>query len=178
MKRFRLIIMVVAVLLLFSAVAYGDSWTTNQTITNTLGDSKYPAIAVDGSNIYVVWQDNTPDLSNEEIYFKRSVDGGVHWKTNKRLTNNAGGSWDPAIAVDGSNIYVVWQDYRLGNPEIYFKRSLDGGSTWKQKRLTNEALGSQYPAIATDGSNVYIVWQNFISMPPNYEIYFKKGILF
>src|SRR4030043_225415 len=110
MKRFRQIfITVVLVSLLFSVVAYADTWTTNKQITNTLGDSKYPAIAVDGLNIYVVWYDTTP--GNYEIYFKRSVDGGVTWKTNKRLTNNAGYSQDPAIAVDGLNIYVVWEDY-------------------------------------------------------------------
>src|SRR4030042_972117 len=142
MKRFRQIfITVVIFLLLFSAVAYGDTWTANKQITNTLGDSKSPAIAVDGSNIYVVWQDNTPDLSNEEIYFKRSVDGGVTWKTDKRLTNNAGGNYDsqyPAIAGDGSHIYVVWYDNAPGSYEIYFKRSVDGGATWKTKqRLTN-----------------------------------------
>ncbi len=40
----------------------------------------------------------------------------------QRLTNNAGDSLSPAIAVDGSNIYVVWQDDTRGDPEIYFKK--------------------------------------------------------
>ena len=72
MKRFRQIFITgVIFLLLFSAMAYGDTWTTNKQITNTLGDSKYPAIAVDGSNIYVVWTDRTP--GNLEIYFKKGV---------------------------------------------------------------------------------------------------------
>ncbi|OGW51706.1 MAG: hypothetical protein A2Y81_09505 [Nitrospirae bacterium RBG_13_43_8] len=178
MKRFRRVITVVIVLLLFSAVAYGDTWTTNKMITDTLGDSKYPATAVDGSKIYVVWQDNTPDLSNQEIYFKRSVDGGTNWKMDKRLTNNAGGnynSYDPAIAVDGSNIYVVWWDTRPGNYEIYFKRSVDGGVTWKNdRRLTNNAGYSQYPAIAVDGSNIYVVWHDYTPGIP--EIYFKRSV--
>ena len=179
MKRFRQIsITVVIFALLFSVAAYADTWTTNKQITNTLGDSKYPAIAVDGSNIYVAWQDNTPDLLNEEIYFKRSVDGGVNWITNKRLTNNAGGNYDsqyPAIAVDGSNIYVVWEDNTSGNEEIYFRRSVDGGVTWKtKKRLTNNAGYSQYPAIAVNGSNIYVVWTD--STPGNYEIYFRRSV--
>ncbi len=91
MKRFRQIfITVVVFLLLFSAVAYGDTWTTNKRLTNNAGASFYPAIAVDGSNIYVVWEDDTP--GNPEIYFKKSDDGGATWTTNKRLTNNAGDS--------------------------------------------------------------------------------------
>jgi Neuraminidase (sialidase) len=178
MKRFRQIsITVVLVSLLFSAVAYADTWTPNKQITNTLGDSKYPAMAVDGTNIYVVWQD-TPDLLNEEIYFKRSVDGGVTWKATRNLSNTTGDSYAPAIAVYGLNIYVVWQDYTLGNSEIYFKRSDDGGATWTTKRLTYNELGSMFPAIAVDGSNIYVVWQNPITVPMNWEIYFKKGVLF
>src|SRR4030042_792689 len=175
MKRFRQIfITIFLVSLLFSVVAYADTWTTNKQITNTLGDSKYPAIAVDGSNIYVVWQDNTPDLLNEEIYFKRSVDGGVTWKTNKRLTNNAGYSQDPAIAVDGLNIYVVWEDTTPGNYEIYFKKSVDGGATWEtNKRLTSNAGVSYAPAIAVDGSNIYVVWQD--NTQGDEEIYFKRS---
>src|SRR4030043_459614 len=176
MKRFRQIfITVVLVSLLFSVVAYADTWTTNKQITNTLGDSKYPAIAVDGSNIYVVWQDNIPDLLNEEINFKRSVDGGVTWKTNKRLTNNAGYSQDPAIAVDGLNIYVVWEDTTPGNYEIYFKKSVDGGATWEtNKRLTSNAGVSYAPAIAVDGSNIYVVWQD--NTQGDEEIYFKRSV--
>ena len=105
-------------------MAYGDTWTTNKQITDTLGDSKYPAIAVDGLNIYVIWEDYTPA---EEIYFKKSGDGGATWAANKRLTN-----------------------------------TLDD---------------SRYPAIAVDGPNIYVVWQNFITVPMNFEIYFKKGVL-
>jgi hypothetical protein len=72
------------------------------------------------ANIYVVWDDNTS--GNWEIYFKNSDNGGATWIT-KRLTNNAGMSFFPAIAVDGPNIYVSWEDYTSGNSEIYFKKS-------------------------------------------------------
>ena len=155
----------------------GATWTTSKRLTNNAGPSLLPAITVDGSNIYVVWYDDTP--GNPEIYFKKSDDGGATWTTNKRLTNNAGYSYVPAIAVDGSNICVVWEDYTPGNYEIYFKKSDDGGATWAtNKRLTNNAGDSQYPAIAADGSNIYVVWQNFIPTPANYEIYFTKGVLF
>src|SRR4030043_390533 len=155
----------------------GATWTTSKRLTNNAGPSLLPAITVDGSNIYVVWYDDTP--GNPEIYFKKSDDGGATWTTNKRLTNNAGYSYVPAIAVDGSNICVVWEDYTPGNYEIYFKKSDDGGATWAtNKRLTNNAGDSRYPAIAVDGSNIYVVWQNFIPTPANYEIYFTKGVLF
>ena len=224
MKRFRQIFITVVIsLLLFSALAYGDSWTGNKRLTNNAGNSSSPATAVDGSNIYVVWEDNTlgnleiyfkksddggatwttnkrlttnadarcssiavngPNIyvvwtayatpGSFEIYFKKSDDGGVTWATNKRLTNNAGISWLPTIAADGPNIYVVWYDDTPGNPEIYFKKSDDGGATWTtNKRLTNNAGYSYVPAIAVDGSNICVVWEDYT--PGNYEIYFKKS---
>jgi hypothetical protein len=101
---------------------------------------------------------------------------GDTW-TSKRLTNNTGTSQYPSIAVDGANIYVVWHDYTPGSPEIYFKKSDDGGKTWStNKRLTNNTGSSQYPSIAVDGANIYVVWHDYT--PMNWEIYFKAGILF
>jgi glutaredoxin len=224
MKKFRQrYIPTIIFLLLFSALAYGDTWTPTKNLSNNAGDSRYPAIAAYGSNIYVVWEDYTPSPSeiyfkksddggaswtttknlsnssgysyspaiavngqniyvvwhdttpeNAEIYFKKSDDGGTTWTGNKRLTNNAGSSWYPAVAVDGSNIYVVWSDYTPGNAEIYFKKSDDGGTTWTgNKRLTNNTGDSWHPAIAVNGSNIYVVWHDFT--PADYEIYFKKS---
>jgi len=173
MKRFREIsVIVVIFLFVFSAMAYGETWSTNRRLTHNAGSSAFPAIAVDGSNIYVVWHDTTP--GNFEIYFKKSVDGGTTWSKGRRLTHNAGISGSPAIAIDGSNIYVVWNDTTPGNREIYFKKSVDGGTTWsKGGRLTHNAGISDSPAIAIDGSNIYVVWHD--DTPGNPEIYFKKS---
>jgi hypothetical protein len=157
----------------------GDTWTTSKRLTNNAGRSFLPTIAVNGSTIYVVWEDDTPP-GNDEIYFKKSDNGGDTWTTNKRLTWNVDRSEYPAIAVNGSTIYVVWEDNTLDNDEIYFKKSNDGGDTWTtSKRLTWNAGDSQYPAIAVDGSNIYVVWQSSLPViPQNFEIYFKKGVLF
>jgi phosphoribosyl-AMP cyclohydrolase len=101
------------------------------------------------------------------------------WTKSKRLTWNKGESLYPVIAVDGQDIYVVWEDYTPGNAEIYFKNSNDRGATWtKSKRLTWNKGDSYDPAIAVDGQDIYVVWANFIQTPANYEIYFKKGVLF
>jgi hypothetical protein len=172
MKRFRQIfIAVVILLLLFSTVAYGDTWTKRERLSWNAGYSLYPAIAVDGLNIYVVWQDETP--GNNEIYFKKSDNAGATWTTKKNLSNTVHSSVYPVIAVDGSNIYVVWAEYTVGNPEIYFKKSDDGGATWTTERLTDNAGYSNDPAIAVDGQSIYVVWQD--DSPGNSEIYFKKS---
>ncbi len=59
-------------------------------------------------------------IGNEEIYYKKSTDGGTTWKQ-KRLTWNSGESILPVIAVDSSgNFHVVWEDDSPGNDEIFY----------------------------------------------------------
>jgi hypothetical protein len=174
MKRIRqLSINVLIVLMLFSSFLYADTWTANTRFTNTAGYSGGPDIAVNGSNIYVVWSDDTP--GNGEIYFKRSIDGGVTWTGNKRLTNTSGESYAPVIAVYRSNVYVVWTDDTPGNGEIYFKRSIDGGVTWTaNKRLIAKSTNNEGPAIAVNGPNIYVVWYDG-NLVEN-GIYFKRSV--
>ncbi|MFH1702231.1 MAG: choice-of-anchor D domain-containing protein [Nitrospirota bacterium] len=125
----------------------GDSWLASKKLTNNTGSSVSPSIAVDGSNIYVVWQDNSS--GNNEIYLKISQNEGFDWTQDIRLTNNKGSSKNPSIAVDGSNICVVWQDNTLVNNEIYYSYSIDGGEYWSEpENLTNNEGSSVRPRIA------------------------------
>jgi hypothetical protein len=179
MKRFRQIFFTAVIfMILFSSLAYGDTWTPIKNLSNDAGNSWHPAIAVDGLNIYVVWEDDE-QWSPQDIYFRKSDDGGATWRPKENLTNNAGHSSSPAIAVDGQNIYVAWQDNIPGSDrsdEIYFKKSDDGGTTWTaNKRLTNNRVSSGLPAIAINGSNIYVVWQDYRLRNGNYEIYFRKS---
>ena len=175
MKKWRVIfISVVIALLLFSAVVYGDTWTASKRLTNNVGDSYLPAIAVNGSNIYVVWSNHTQ--GNNEIYFKRSVNGGVTWTANMRLTNSAGDSYLPAIAVNGSNIYVVWFEHTPGKNEIYIKRSFNGGDTWTpDKRIITNAGDAYPPAIAVNGPIIYVIWSDRASPPDSPDLHFKQS---
>jgi hypothetical protein len=121
----------------------------------------------------VVWEDETP--GNFEIHFIKSADRGATWKPIQRLTYTSGDSWDPAIAVNASSIYLVWVDYAPGYisyPEIYFGKSADGGATWKPiQRLTYNSVLPGDPSITVNGSNIYVVWPD--SKPGNREIYLK-----
>jgi hypothetical protein len=150
----------------------GVNWSGSKRLTWSAGSSSSPAIAVDSSNnVHVAWYDKTP--GNEEIFYKRSTNGGVNWSGSKRFTWNPEDSTDPAIAVDSSgNIHVVWKSNISGTFEIYHKRSTDAGATWGgTKRLTWSAGNTYSPAITTGSSNtVYLVWTLSFA-----EIYFKKS---
>ncbi len=150
----------------------GTTWSADMRLTNNTSSSGYPSVAVSGLLVNVVWQDNRD--GNNEIYYKRSTDGGVNWDTDTRLTNNTYTSEIPSVALSGSQINVVWGDGRDGNMEIYYKRSTDGGLTWEaDTRLTNNTNSSREASVAASGSVVNITWRD--DRDGNQEIYYKRS---
>jgi len=151
----------------------GASWSAVRRLTWTSGYSRDPAIGASQA-IHVVWTDNTP--GNSEVYYKKSTDGGTTWSVIKRLTWTSGDSYAAAIAGDaGDTVHIVWKDQALGNAEVYYKKSTDGGTTWSViKRLTWTSGDSYAPALARDSNDILrLVWHD--STPGNYEIYYKSG---
>jgi len=173
MKPIRLLILAIG-LLVFSQVAQAP-FVLNPRITWTSGTSQNPDIAVAPSGpVHVVWQDDTP--GNYEIFYKKSTDSGGTWTASKRLTYTANESWAPALAVDSSGyLFMVWHEYMLGQSEIYFKKSTNGGDNWTtNKRLTWNAGWSLGPEIAVDSSGyLHLVWCD--SSPGNYEVFYMKS---
>lgn len=100
------------------------------------------------------------DSGRGDIFLRRSTDNGATWKAIVNVSNNFSHSQDPDIAAFGSNVFVVWSNWGgPGEYEIFFRRSTDGGVTWKPiVNLSNNPGDSALPQIAISGSNVYIVW--------------------
>jgi hypothetical protein len=153
----------------------GGAWGSVKRLTWNSGSSQRPKITVDSSDkVHVVWYDDTP--GENEIYLKRSTNGGGAWASVKRLTWNSGNSLHPKICVDSSDrAHVVWYDYTPGNAEVFFKRSTNGGVNWSGAgRLTWNSGGSKHPVIAADsGNSLHVVWHD--NTPSNYEMFYKKG---
>lgn len=94
-----------------------------------------------GSYIFVVWDDSRD--GNFEIYYKRSTNSGQNWEADTRLTTDPAVSAIPTVTVLGTFVHITWVDFRNGNPEIYYKRSTDYGSSWEAVvRLTNDPASS------------------------------------
>ncbi|MEO8665918.1 MAG: exo-alpha-sialidase [Ignavibacteria bacterium] len=149
----------------------GITWGSDTRLTNASGTSQYPSISVSGQVVHVVWDEDRD--GNDEIYYKRSTDGGISWGADTRLTNAFSTSESPSIAVSGSVVHVVWYDLRDLNYEIYYKRSTDGGISWgADTRLTNNSASSWYTSVSVSGSAVHVVWHD--NRDGN-EIYYKRS---
>jgi len=140
----------------------GATFGSVQNLSNNTGDSTNPNIAVSGSNLHVVWEDDSS--GNSEIVMLRSTNNGASFNTSRNLSNSPGESLDPRIAVSGSNVYVVWEDYSLGNStssEIMLIRSVNRGLNYASAQSLSKSPGESVdPRIAVSGSNVYVVWED------------------
>jgi hypothetical protein len=150
----------------------GTIWGTDVHLVNSSAWGSLPSVAVFGSNVHVVWDEQRD--GNDEIYYKRSTNSGTSWGADIRLTSDSAYSCCPSAAVFSSYVHVVWVDYRDDNHEIYYKRSTDNGTTWGvDVNLSNEPNMSWYPSVAVSDSNVHVVWQDY--RDNNYEIYYKRS---
>jgi hypothetical protein len=110
---------VVLILMTPAQPIYTFSYGELINLSNNTGFSTNPQITAFGSNVYVVWRDNSS--GNDDIYFKRSSDTGNSFNTTENLSNSNGSSIDPQITATGNNVYIVWSDNTSGNGDIYFK---------------------------------------------------------
>jgi hypothetical protein len=134
-------------------------------------EAAWPSVASDGhERLFTVWQATT--TSGTHVYFNRSLDGGATWLGAARRLNSPPSFWNtsrlPVIAYDRNDgVYAFWEDLRHDKSDLYFNRSLDGGTTWLDEdiRITptrppQEASTS--PAVRVDRSgHLYTAWLQY-----------------
>lgn len=152
------------------------------------GTSEWKAdLAVWGQAVYVVWQDQR--VGGQTPYMNRSLDGGATWLPhNQKVGVGPTRADDPRIAVWGSAVYVLWEDWRHGGGslprDIYFNRSLDQGATWLPQDIRLNTGGSPGsgvtldPRIVAEGGHVYAAWKdarNDLTLQKG-DIYFNRSL--
>ena len=155
------------------------SFGQNQKVNYDLGniDSSHPVTVCDriGGNTWVAWQAGPG--GNRDIYVSKLPKGAGSFDSAIKLTNNANDQCNPAIALDSNNKpYVVWQDFRNGNWDIYL--SAYDGTNWSSEEMVHDPNDNNQvnPAIAIDGQSpnqVYVVWQDDCAV--NQEIYIANS---
>ena len=86
-------------------------------------------------------------------YTEESTDGGANFGGTVNLSNTTGSSSSPAVAVSVQNVYVVWIDNSLGNFDILFRKSTDGGANFGGTvNLSNTTVNSGSPRVAASSN--------------------------
>lgn len=140
-----------------NATGFGNA--TN--LTKTSGDSVYGQAAAEGDSVYVAWQESTDDPpNNNEIFFMRSLDGGVTFGNATNLSKNDGISEHPQLAMAGNNLYLAWTDDSSETREVLFAKSADGGAIFGEAASLSDPNRESYNSeVATFKGSVYVVWQ-------------------
>jgi hypothetical protein len=150
----------------------GTSFEATENLSNSPEVSERPAIAAIGDSVYVVWQEDT--LTDRDIFFVRSIDGGSTFSIPADLSENDGFSQNPSISTTENIVHVVWEDNTSGTSEILYTRSLDGGLNFNPaESISLNTAGAFVPAIATLENNVYVVWSD--DTPGNIGIIFRSS---
>jgi hypothetical protein len=82
----------------------------------------------------------------------------------------------PSVSAKGNNIHDVWHDDKVGNWEIYYKRSTNNGeSCGSDIRLKNDTATSEIPTGLVDGNYIHVLW--FDERDGNKEMHYLQSLI-
>jgi hypothetical protein len=146
----------------------GNNFKSPINLSNNPGDTENPKVAASGSNVYVVWADESP--GNFEVLFKRSTNNGASFGSIKNLSNNPPDSLAPRVKASGDNVYVVWSDDNdPKGQDVFYKRSTNNGASFGSTKDLSGSTNGGAGQIAITGKNVYISWTS------GTDIFFKRS---
>lgn len=102
----------------------GTTWSQDMRLTDSQDAQEMGSVHADGDIVHVVWVDDRH--GDNEIYYRRSVDHGVSWEPEYRITDAPDSSCNASVTAYGDHVHVAWCDRRDGNWEVYYRCNPSG----------------------------------------------------
>ncbi|NTX07358.1 tandem-95 repeat protein [Myxococcus sp. CA040A] len=135
--------------------------------TTSVQTRMYPAVASNGADFFAVWlsQAATTSRSSHIIEGTRVTGTGtvVDSPTPRVLTTASNTQLAPAVATNGTNFLVVWEDLRGGGSDVYGARVTPTGELLDPQgiALSTAAFDQRAPAVASNGTDYLVVWSTY-----------------
>ncbi len=137
----------------------GDSFGSIQFVVSAPTDETRPVMAIDGLNLLVAWEDAR--RGNQHVGYKQSTQGGSSFGPVKFLVSSPVDETRPVLGRNGSLVVAAWEDPRRGNPDIFSRRSMNGGDSWGPLFVVVSApTDERNPILAMDGDLLLIAWED------------------
>jgi beta propeller repeat protein/parallel beta-helix repeat protein len=126
-------------------------------------DKGGPATVCDSvGNIWVVYHAGV--VGQRDIYVSKMAIDTTVFSVPIQLTTDASDQSYPDIAVGSDDkLYVVWQDSRSGNWDIYARTSVDGVTWLSETQITDSSANQVVPVVAVGNQSpntAYVAWQD------------------
>jgi hypothetical protein len=127
-------------------------------VSRAFGEQSHPVVAFDGTNHLVVWEDHRAPRNTNLWATRVGPDGSV--QADFPISRRQGTQSAPAVASDGADTLVVWQDTRLGGSDIFSTGvGTTGGAMAPWGRRISTAPGLQTePSVGWNGGRYLVVW--------------------
>ncbi len=150
---------------------YGARVTPSGTVLDPSGlaictdtsDQGYPAVAFDGTNYLVVWQDLRNGITSDIYGARVTPSGQVLEPSGVTISSNSDNQCGPAVAFGGSCHLVAWEDRRNGSSyDIYSARVDRSGAVLDSAGLVvSNAPNDQIAvSVTSNGSSFLVGWRD------------------
>ncbi|MFZ5468932.1 MAG: putative Ig domain-containing protein [Myxococcota bacterium] len=136
-------------------------------IASFANDQMNPAVAFDGQNFFVVWEDERNGTLNEDIYGARVSSAGVVLDpSGLAISTEVDAQYNPAVAFDGTNYWVVWADERFSGTssetDIFGARVSPAGVVLDPAGIAISTAPSyqRSPSVAMGGGQLLVSWSD------------------
>ncbi|MBN2465948.1 hypothetical protein JXD38_10050, partial [candidate division WOR-3 bacterium] len=150
---------------------------TSITGGTALRDQSRPAVAFDGTSFLVVWEDTRCGAGSYDIFGVRvTPQGELLDPQNLAITTEDGAQTCPAVAFDGTNFVVVWQDQRNGDDDIYGARVTPSGTVLDPEgfAVSTAANDQAHPRIAHGNGQLLVVWEDYRYCPHRSDVFVAR----